>query len=91
MTTAWNGPAPTPTTSRSPKTAPSYLRIVNAGYKLLTFTAAHFYLDRCRRRDIIPEPRLLIRALLPGVLTLRDPETVAWNLPVRTGSVAVRR
>ena len=65
------------------------LRIINGGYKLLTFTAAHFYLDRCRRRDTIPEPRLLIRALLPGGLPLCDPETVAWNLPVRTGSVAV--
>ena len=71
-----------------PETRPLMLRIIDAGYNLLTFTAGHFYLDRCRRRDTIPEPRLLIRALLPGGLPLGDPETVAWNLPVRSPGVA---
>ena len=58
------------------------LRIVNAGYKLLTLTAGHFYLDRCRRRDTIPEPRLLIpRPSFPAACPSQTPNASPGTSP----------
>ncbi len=40
-------------------------RVVDAGFRLPTFMAVHKYLDRCRRRNAIPEIDGLLRTLLP--------------------------
>ena len=68
---------------RVPETQPFISRIVKAGYRLLTFTPAVYYLERCRRRGLDPRPWELMRRLLPGGLPLYDPGYVAWNLPQR--------
>ena len=79
-----------PTTNRPLKFAPSQpatdyktSRIVAAGYRLLTFTPAAYYLEHCTRKGLDPRPCELMRRLLPGGLPLRNPEYVAWNLPVQ--------
>ena len=66
-----------------PATHPFISRIVDAGYHLLTFSAAAHYLQHCSRNDLEPRPRELMHRLLPGGLPLTDPEYVAWNLPQR--------
>ena len=40
-------------------------RVAQAGFRLPTFMAAHRYLERCRRRNALPNCYELVRSLLP--------------------------
>ena len=49
-----------------PETHPFILRVVEAGFRLLTFMAVHKFLEECRSQNTIPESQKLLRALLPS-------------------------
>ena len=58
-----------------PETHPFILRVVEAGFRLLTFMAVHKYLEECRSQNTIPESEKLLRALLP------------WHIRISPGPV----
>ena len=53
--------------SRKPPSHPHVFiqRVASAGFRLPSFMAAHKYLERCRVKDILPDPEDLLRALIP--------------------------
>ncbi len=52
--------------SQSLPEAHSFIRrVAQAGFRLPTFMAAHRYLERCRRRNALPNCYELLRSLLP--------------------------
>ncbi len=52
--------------SRRPPESHSFIRrVAQAGFRLPTFMAAHRYLERCRRRNALPDCHELLRSLLP--------------------------
>ena len=61
----------------APESHPFILRVVQAGFRLPTFMAAHNYLDRCRRQKTLPDCNALLRSLLPWSAALGPLDTPA--------------
>ena len=68
----------------SPGSHPFIRSVVEAGFRLPTFMAAHKYLDRCRTQDTIPDSDQLLRSLLPWSATFGP-----VNTPANTPRVSV--
>ena len=59
-------------------------RVVQAGFRLPTFMAAHNYLDRCRRQDTLPDCDQLLRSLLPWSAALGPVDRADSSPPDRS-------
>ena len=56
-----------------PSTHEFILRVAAAGFRLPSFTSVSKYLERCRENDTEPDPKALLKTLLPW--TWRVPST----------------
>ena len=52
-------------------------RVASAGFRLPSFMAVHKYLERCRVKNILPDPEDLLRALIPWAR--RYPAPAFWQ------------
>ncbi len=52
-------------------------RVASAGFRPPSFMAVHKYLERCRVKDILPDPEDLLRALIPW--SRRYPAPAFWQ------------
>ncbi len=48
-----------------PEIKPFIQRVIDAGYRLLPLGTANNYLRDCRRKDTVPDPDVLLNAILP--------------------------
>ena len=59
-------------------------RIVQAGFRLNTFTRLSIYLKDIRRQGDVPYPNTIVLSLLPWADNDRYLKLLCWDLPVST-------
>ena len=65
-------------------------RIVNAGFRLNTFSRLHRYLDDIRRESAAPNPNIIVRKLLPWTEHHRYDELFRWDFQTQPASHPAR-